>query len=244
MGFLDSVFGGSDKRRDKTIDRAAKKLKNPHHQSDERKRQIEILTDIGTADAVFAMLGRFSMRTPGSIVDEDEKQLVFRSLIHLGDVAVEPIQRFIATQDAVYWPLRALTEIAGETIAVDTLLAALTQVEHGYNADMDRKEQLVANLREYLGDSRAVDKLTELADDPHEEVRVQALDALCETSDERVAALVARKILDPEETGRVRTTLWTILVDRGIDMSHHREELAEHIPDSMFMDGNGVIQRR
>lgn len=244
MGILDSVFGSPDKRRDKTIERAAKKLKNPHHQTDERKRQIEVLTDIGTPDAVFAMLGRFSMRTPGSIVDEDEKQLVFRSLIHLGDIAVEPIQRFITTQDAVYWPLRALTEIAGETVAVDTLLASLAQVEHGYNADMDRKEQLVANLREYLEDERAVNKLIELADDPHEEVRVQALDALCETDDERIAPLVARKILDEEETNRVRTTLWTILVDRGIDMSHHRDELAGAIPESMLMDGAGVVRRR
>lgn len=244
MGFLDSVFGSSDTKRAKTIERAAKKLKNPHHQTDERKRQIEVLTDIGTSEAVFAMLGRFSMRTPGSIVDEDEKNMVFRSLIQLGDVAVEPIQRFISTQDAVYWPLRALTEIAGATVAVDTLLAALKGVEHGYNADMDRKEQLVANLREYLEDPRALDKLVELVDDPHEEVRVQSLDALCETADPRVAAVVLRKLLDPEETSRVKNTLWTILVDRGIDMGHHRGELAEVIPDNMFIDGTGVVRRK
>lgn len=244
MGFLDSVFGSSDKKREKTIERASKKLKNPHHQTDERKRQIEVLTDIATPDSVFAMLGRFTMRTPGSIVDEDEKNMVFRSLIHLGDVAVEPIQRFIATQEAVYWPLRALTEIAGETVAVDTLIGALKSLEHGYNVDMDRKEQLVANLREFLDDSRAIDKLVELVDDQNEEVRVQSLDALCETTDERVTALVVRKLLDEEETSRVKNTLWTILVDRGIDIGDHRAELSGLAPESMFIDGTGVVRRK
>jgi hypothetical protein len=244
MGLFDNLFGGGDKRREKTIEKASKKLKNPHHQTQERKRMIEVLTEIGTSEAVFALLGRFSMRTPGSIVDEDEKQMVYQSLLQLGPVAVEPIQRFIATQDAVYWPLRALTEIAGDDVAIDTLLVALGQAEHGYNADMDRREQLVANLREFLDSKRVADRLVELADDPHEEVRVLALDSLCETDDARVPDLIVRKVTSEDETHRVKATLFTILVDRRIDMGAHREALSAVLPENLWIDGNGIVQRK
>ena len=244
MGFLGGLFGDSDKKREKTIDRAGKKLKNPNHQTQERKRMIEVLQQIGTPDAVYALLGRFMMRTPGSIVDEDEKQMTYQVLLSLGDVTIEPIRRFINKQDAVYWPLRALTEIAGRSVALEALLDALTQVEHGYDADMERKEQLASNLREFLDDPRAMDKLVELTDDPSEQVRVLALDALCETEDPRVTDLLVRKVTDPEETGRIRSTIFTILVDRRINMGKHRAELEEVLPENMWIDGNGCLQRK
>ena len=50
----------------------AKVVKNPHAQGHERIRHIEVLAEIGTMSAVTALLGRFTMRTDGAIVDEDE----------------------------------------------------------------------------------------------------------------------------------------------------------------------------
>ena len=133
MGLFDFLGGNSEKKREKTISKAGQRLRNPHGQTQERVRYIEVLRDIGTPEAVKALLGRFTMRTPGSIVDEDEKRAVFEALLHLGEVCEKPIVEFIHSDPNIYWPLRALTEIGGDGKAVEVLLSGLDASEHGYN---------------------------------------------------------------------------------------------------------------
>jgi hypothetical protein len=219
-------------------------VKNPHAQGHERIRHIEILAQIGTMSAVTALLGRFTMRTDGAIVDEDEKRLAFEALVSLGSIVVMPIQNFIAREPHVYWPLRALTEIAGDDVAVDTVLQALEDTAEGFGSDAERREQLVSNLREYNRSDAAYEKLVELASDESVEVRTLAIDGLPEFDRADVVEVLVGRLEDPEETQRIKMTVMDILMARAVPVKDHRDRVTPHLGDMFFIDGTGVIQRR
>lgn len=244
MGLFDIFGGDKDERRRKAIEKAGKKLRNPHSQTQERVRFIEILTDYGTPEAVTALIGRFTMRTPGSIVDEDEKRMVYETLVGMGEMAVEPLKGFILKDPNIYWPLRALTEIAGEEMAVDILLEAIDQTMEGFQSDVERREQLVSNLREYKDDARTVEKLIELTGDESDDVRIMSIDGLAEFDDPRVVDSMVCRLENAEETLRVKTTILDIMLARRMSVKTFKERVSKHLPENYFVDGTGVIQRR
>ena len=244
MGLFDFLGGNSEKKREKTIQKAGQRLRNPHGQTQERMRFIDVLRDIGSPEAVKALLGRFTMRTPGSIVDEDEKRAVYDVLLNLGDIAVVPIVEFIHADPNIYWPLRALTEIAGERKAVEVLLSGLDASEHGYNVDMDRREQLVSNLREYLSIDAALERMIALTRDESIEIRILAIDGLTDAEDSRIPGVLVERLEQEDESQRVKSTIMDILADRRIDMSGHRARLTPQLTEGFFLDGTGIVQRR
>ena len=244
MGLFDFLGGNSEKRREKTISKAGQRLRNPHGQTQERVRYIEVLRDIGSPEAVKALLGRFTMRTPGSIVDEDEKRAVYEALLHLGGICEEPIVEFIHSDPNIYWPLRALTEIGGDGKAVEVLLSGLDASEHGYNVDMDRREQLVSNLREYLSIEAAFDRLMQMTRDESVEIRILAVDGLTDSDDSRVPEVLMERLEAEDETQRVKSTIVDIMADRHLDMSSFRARLTPQLPEEFFLDGTGCVQRR
>lgn len=243
MGLFSFIGGNSDKKNTKNISKAVQRLRSPAGQTQERLRMVELLTEIGTPEAVSGLLVRFTMRTPGSIVDEDEKQATYNSLLRLGDVCIDPLKTFIKTDANIYWPLRALTEIAGVDVAVDTLLESLSSAEHGFASDMDRREQLVSNLREYHTSDRAFQALVELASDESDEVRILAIDGLTEFDRPEVPRVLATCLAVPEQSQRVRSTVLDILVDRGIDMSAYKDEIRPWVSDGYVLDNTGKIRR-
>ena len=239
------IFGGDpDKKREKQVAKSAAVVKNPHSQPQERSRQLGILAQIGSMSAVTAILGRFTMRTDGAIVDEDEKRQAFESLVDLGEICVAPIQQFIRRETHVYWPLRALTQIAGDDVAVDTVLQALADTEEGFGSEIERREQLASNLREYNRNDRAFEKLVELASDENVDVRTMAIDGLPEFERSEVVDVLVARLEDPEETQRIRVTVLDILMARAVSVKDHRDRVAPHLGEMFFIDGTGVIQRR
>ncbi len=244
MGLFDFFGGNSEKKREKAIQKAGQRLRNPHVQTQERVRHIEVLKGIGSEEAVTALLGRFTMRTPGSSVDEDEKRTVFEALLELGEVCVPPIVAFIHSDPNIYWPLRALTEIAGDEKAAEVLLEGLADAEHGYNVDMDRREQLVSNLREYLEIPGAMERMIELTRDESTEIRILAIDGLTDADDPRVVDVLVERLTDSEESQRVKSTIIDILADRRIDVSKHRKAVGPILPENFMLSDTGIVQRR
>jgi HEAT repeat protein len=244
MGWLGLFGGSSDKKNARTIEKALTKIRNPHVQAQERQRVIEQLRDIGTPEAVDALLQRFTMRTPGAIVDEDEKRLAYESLLKLGDVCIEPIERFVRADPNIYWPLRALTEIAGDERAIDLILSALGGAEHGYNTETERREQLVANLREFTESDRVLEVLIQLTRDESIDVRISAIDGLAEFSSPEVPRVLAECLSEPEQELRVRSTILDILAERQIPMGEYRQAVEPHLPSTLHLDDKGILVRK
>lgn len=253
MGLKELLFGRGAKGDDagvpmtkegKVIARHTKKLMNKYVQTQERKRIIQMLAEIGSDEAITAMLGRFTYVTDGSIVDEDEKELVYEVIRSMGDHAVPALTTFIKTQIAIYWPLKALTELKGEDAAVRALLEALETITDRFGQSMERMQNLVSCFRDYHTEE-ALGKLMELAADEEEEIRFLAVDGLSTFDDfQKAVDTIIERLVDDRETTRVKTYIMDLLIERKWNVKRYKKGLAEKLPDTYFVNDTGVVQRR
>ena len=216
---------------------------NKHVQTSERQRSIDQLEDAGTPEAIKAMLMRFTFRTDVQIVDEDEKERVFKALLRLGPAAVGPIRDFIHEELAIYWPLRALTEIAGPAEAVSVLLSEIDAITDTFDRDMARKHELVSNLREHQ-DERILKALLHLLGDESEDIRVLAIDGLMAFEDVDLAEQLVPLLLVAEESVRVKQMILELLIQRRWNVKQFKRELGERLPPQYWVDDTGVVQRK
>lgn len=249
MGWFGNLFGrkaGEEGQTggDRTVARLHKKLMNKYVQSMERKRVIQVLANMGTQEAIVALLGRFTYVTDGSIVDEDEKTMAYEIIRSMGEGAIPALTQVILTEPAVYWPLRALTEIAGEERAVDVIFQALDSVHDRFERSMERMTNLVSSLRDYKS-PRVLQRLLVLATDENEEIRFLAVDGLSalDQYQEAVDAIITR-LLDQQETIRIRTFIMDLLLERRWKVKRFKKDLAGRMPEGYFVDDTGVVQRK
>lgn len=241
MGWLDSFFGG---KRATKVDRLVTKLMNGYSQTHERVRAMEILADVGTDESLFGILQRFTYRTEASIVDEEEKEVAYQLLCQSGAAAIPPIQRFVKSQDAVYWPLKALREIAGIDMAVDLLLLALDRADDVDTRVNKQKVELVSNLRDFPH-PRVQARLLGYAEDPDEECRVLAIDGLIVYGEEVALPAAAARLLDPEEVPRVKMVILEQLIENEWSLSKWRDALTEgeFLPFPYQIGARGMVIR-
>lgn len=254
MGFFSKLFGGA---RDDTAGDAAprapglpaavvrlmKKVENKYGQSQDRQAAIRQLAEMGTSEAVQAMLKRFTFRIEQTIGDEEEKRQVFDEIVRLGPVSVAPILDFLETENAPYWPTKALREILGEEATVGRLLEIIDRVEAIFDRDIQRKVELVSNLREY-NDPRVHDLLMSYLSQENEELRVHAIEGLAEMGHDEMGDILVERLLDVSETQRVKTAVLNLLIEKKWKVKRHKESIRKVIPAAFWIDDVGVIHRR
>jgi len=234
-------FGKADSGK---IDKLKKKATNKYGQAIERTTAMKQLRQIGTPDALEALLERYTINVDVTITDQEEKRELYEWLLEAGERAVLPIERFVATHDAVYWPLKALRDIAGLDRAIDKLLAALDRAEGIEQRVNELKLQLVSNLRDFPH-PKVLERIKKLVNDKHDDVRMMALDGLMTYGEAEAAPIVAERILDPEETTRIRHVLLEQLLDLGWSMAAWKEQIeaAGVLPGHYRLDAGGRVVR-
>lgn len=244
MGLFDFFTRGKGERDEKAVERLKKKLLNKHQQTAERKHAIALLEEIGTESAIYAILARFSYHTPGTIVDEDEKELAFSAITRAGEKAIKPLEEYIGKEGTVYWPIRALATVAGEERAISTVIASIEAIDDRFELSMQRLEQLVSCLRDFK-DGRVKNKLIELSADDSEEIRFLAIDGLSVFADEQdaVDAIVARLAAE-DETIRVKTFVVDLLLEHQWNVKRFKKQIIERIPEQYFIDDTGIIRKK
>ena len=89
----------------------AKRAANKRAQNPDRWESIQALAAMRSAEAVEALLQRFTIRVDPSIVDQEEKDAVFHGIVEAGEVAVEPVAAFMQGADSISWPLKILEKL-------------------------------------------------------------------------------------------------------------------------------------
>lgn len=236
---LFGIGGGGGK-----VAKLEKRVMNKWGQAAERQRAMEMLGEIGTDEALDALLKRFTFRIDGAITDEEEKRLGYELLVAAGERAVAPVERFVATSDGVYWPLRALKEVVGIDAAVALLLRALDRSEQTSGRVNEVRAQLVSNLRDFTH-PLVLQRLKVLSSDANDDVRIMALDALLTYGEEHALPIVVERILDPEETNRIKGVVFEQLLDLGWSLSPWREQLdaADVFPAHYRLGPQGRVVR-
>jgi HEAT repeat protein len=226
------------------VDRLKKKATNKYGQAIERQIALKELRKIGTPEAISALLERFTVSVDVTITDHDEKREIYEWLVEAGERAIGPIERFVATNDGVYWPLKALKEIAGLDRAVDSLLVALDRAEGLEQRVNELKVQLVSNLRDFPH-PKVRDRLKHLVSDPQDDVRLMALDGLMTYGEAEAIPKIIERMLDPNESPRVLAVLFEQLVDHGWSLGEAHARITESgvIPPHYRFDAEGRVVR-
>lgn len=258
MGFLSRIFGGGKDEAaaaddaeapakaqglPPAVQRLIKKVENKYAQPGDRQAAIKALADMANADGVRGMLRRFTFRIEQTIGDEDEKRMVFDEIVRLGPTSVPPILEFLSGENAPFWPTRALREIVGDDRAVEHLIEIIDTVEAIFDRDIERKVELVSNLREFKTD-RVRDTLLSFLADENEELRVHALEGLADLGRDEMGDTLVERLLDENETQRVKTTVLNLLIERKWKVKRHKEAIRKVIPQAFWIDDVGVIHRR
>jgi len=226
------------------IDKLRHKATNAFGQAMDRQYAMKALYQIGTPEALEALLKRYSVNASVSIVDQDEKRDLYEWLVSAGEKAVGPIESYVSKEDGVYWPLRALKEIAGIERAVDALLRALDRAETLDQRVNEQRAQLVSNLRDFQH-PRVLARLKVLCRDPNDDVRMMALDGLLTYGEAEALPIAAERLVDPEEGLRIRSVLFEQLVENGWSLTPWRETLesGDLIPAHYMFGARGELVR-
>jgi hypothetical protein len=243
VGFMK--FFSSEGKEQRSIERAGKKLMNKYHQTAERKRAIEILAGVGTEEAVVMLLKRYQYRTEATIVDEDEKEVVFLECVELGHRAVAGCKSYIETETGIYWPVKALRKIVGDEETTTHLLAVIDGIEDTFGVNRARLEELVDNLRAFAHDDRVYDRLVLFLENEDEEIVIRAVDGLSTRLDDpSVCAQVVPLLLDEDRSPRVRTMILELMIEQQWNVKRHKKQLTDHLPDNYWIDDTGVVRRK
>lgn len=248
MGFFSRLFGRGDAGAAGTsvspaVMRLRKKVTNKYGQPQERMQAIKQLAAMHTKEAVSALLQRFTFRIEQTIGDEDEKRAVYEGIVECGELAVEPILEFLEKENAPYWPCKALRTIVGDEAAVTHLLRIIENMEAIFDRDIERRNELVSNLREFQ-DPRVREKLLAFLKDENEELRVHAVEGLGGLAGEEIAPVLVEKLLDENETQRVKTAILNLLIEKKWKIKQGKEQVRKVIPETFWIDDVGVIHRR
>ena len=243
MGLFD--FLSKEGKETRAVARWEKKLMGKYLQTQDRKRAISMLTEIGTPEAVVALLKRYQYRTEASIVDEEEKDMVRECCVSLGESALPGLIQYLNTETGIYWPVKAFRQIAGDEITVTELLKALHNVDDDFGINRQRREELVDQLRNFAEDERVYEVLLTLLNDDDEEIVIRAIDGLSVREDDPdVAEAIIPLMVNDESSHRVRTMIMEQMLSQEWNVKRYKKQLRDAIPSNYWIDDTGVVRRK
>ncbi len=238
--------GGDEKGGKKKSSPAAKWAEaagSKRAQAYDRQEAIQELSKLGTADAVEALLKRFTFATEPSITDQEEKTLAFEGILAAGKDAIEPVRAFAAKAEGLNWPMRILKAILDEDELVTELIVWLSKWDTEYAKFIDPKLQLLEELGDHVHEEirPAAERFLE---DVNEPARFNAVAAvLAQKQVESLGPLLA--LLIDEESVRVRTKIADGLVALGWEIpDDQRDAVRKVLPPQFGVNGAGHVTKR
>ncbi len=245
MGLLDFFrkSNGSDKKQasPRELARLTRVVGNKLSQDYDRQEAIGILSAMGSAEAVRALLRRFDFNMEPTITDQDEKESAMAGIVAAGDVALQPIRDYCARAESITWPIRILRKIVPEEHFVDELLELLEQFDTEYVRNAEPKVQLINTLEEFPRDEVRL-AVEPFLLDVNENVRFVAVSTVFAMErEEAVEALV--EALAEEESLRIKNRIAGGLEQRGWQIPEAlRERCADALPDGFKLADGKVLR--
>jgi hypothetical protein len=138
MGIFDFLSGSPEKRIKSLQKKATEKYGPPEN----RQAAIDKLLDMKTPEAISALLMRFTVNSEPSITDAEEKEYTFKSLLEMGEKAIEPLKAFVRRSDvATSWALKMLRQLISEQDLVTLIIEVLEKLGPEYTRDPEKKSR-------------------------------------------------------------------------------------------------------
>ncbi len=210
------VFGlfSKEKALQRTIEKATNKLA----QQADRWGAMEQLRDNGSSDALYGLCKRFSIVSMKGSEDEQEKQWVVDTLTGKGEVALEPVRRYLKNHAQLSYGLQVLGRIVSRDKALEVVDEILESERPGYTRDPERRLDVIKWLTEWGGANEdLIPRLAPYVKDHNEDVRYFAAEGLAHIDLEKTSAHLIEALTNPEEeAGRFKRRLAEILSEGGI----------------------------
>ncbi len=247
MGLFD-LFRAGDKKQGgkggkanpaaKWAERIEKRAQNY-----DRQEAITALGEMKSAEAVEALLKRFSFHMDPSITDQEEKDSAFRGVLRAEREAIEPVRAYAAKAESLAWPMKIMKELVGEDEYVAELLRWLSNWDTEYAKFIDPKVQILVALEEHKSPSIRAE-VERFLEDVNEPARFHAASTLL-AQDDAAAAPALAHLLGDEESLRVRTRIAEGLASRGWTVpEQEREAVRKSLPPAFSLDGTGRVVKR
>jgi HEAT repeat protein len=241
VSFLGGLFGGGGKGAG-AVKRHAERAANKRAQAPDRWEALQALANMGTVEAVEALLPRFKFVVEPSITDGEEKDLAFQGVIAAGDAAVEPVVAYLQKAESISWYLKMLDQLLPDEQVIGHLLALLEKMDTEYERDPQRKIQMIGTLGERK-DPRIVAGVVRFLDDANETVRFHSVSAIAAQDDPVAAKELLIDLLGKEDSVRVRVKICEALHQHGGSVGDRAAKLKDRVPSGWFLDAQGVPKR-
>ncbi len=236
-----SIFSIFDRSPEKQIERLRKKVKEPHGDASVRVNAAYKLYQMGTPEAIAALLDRFNINVSPSRQDDEEKEEVLQWIASFGRESVEPLKAFLRRERQVYWPFRALKEI----VPPEELTEISNQLlSHHWKNPPASPIPLVQLLRSVVGihSPELEETVRKFLKDRDDDVLLAALDYLLEGSEEEARGAVLECYLDCQDRPRIRSYLLERLAENGWSVKGYRPAIEESLPPEYTITRDGLIK--
>jgi len=238
-----ALFGLLGKKADGSqLKKWAERATNRRAQAVDRWEAIQALAKMGTAEAVAALLPRFTFYVDPSITDQEEKDAAFDGIVAAGEAAISPVTEFMRKAESLSWSVRMLERLIEPSAVIEKLLQLLTEMDTEYERDPQRKIQTLVVLEE-RPDPRTAAAVERFLTDASETVRFHAAGALlaqAEAASHREALL---RCFCAEESVRVRNRILDGFAAAGWDVGEMAAQVNARLPGGYSLDGKGVPRR-
>ena len=239
MGLFD-LFGGGSK-----VEKLQKAATQKFGPPENRQKALDQLVELGTPEALSALLKRFTIAVDPSITDRDEKEFTYRAVVDKGEAAVEPLKGFVMSSDSgIAWALKALNALVPPPDLAGHVIAVLQKLGNDYTRDPEKKVVLLNQLAD-LDDARIPAAVIPFLEDPADDVKTTSAKVLAKAKDDdavRVALIEA--LLRDHDKKRVQAAVLEALSTGGFKVDSHREKVAPLVSDPFSLGKDGVIARK
>jgi HEAT repeat protein len=245
---LFGLFGSKEEREKNTLRKLAKKVTERYGPPENRQKVIQQLGELGTPEALETLCLRFTVRVEPGITDDEEKETTRALLVEAGEVAVAPIEKFVAEhEDGIAWGLRVLAELDPPKV-VGLVVKELTRLGRIYTRDPDKKLVLLKWLTEHhagVGGGEVEAALLPLLEDFSDDVRISTTRALAALAPGEAArdALI-QLLLRDHDNARVRGEVLDALATLGADVKGHRPSVEPLLVEPFYLDREGRVKKR
>ena len=215
------------------------RVANKRGQASDRWESIQALGALKSADAVKALLPRFTFYADPSITDGEEKDEAFRLIIAMGEIAIPPVRHFASKAESVSWALKILERLAGEDEVVEVLVGLLGKMDVEYQRDPQRKLQVLTALEERK-DPRIAQVAARFVEDVHETARFHAVGTVLHQDDAAEHRDALTKVVANEESVRIKARILEAFAERGWDVGAARDKIQKTLPPGFSLDAKGV----
>jgi HEAT repeat protein len=241
-----ALFGLFGKKDDPSeIKKLQTKATAKFGQKEGRQDALTRLNDIKSADALAAMLQRFTVRVEPGIVDDEEKEYVYECLVAAGEIAVAPIKSFIEKQEHPTWALKALEQLVPKSEMVETILTTLEKEGAEYTRDPEKKITLLRHL-EQLDDERIGPRVVPFLEDMSEDVVIEAVTVLAARKHESAREPLIQTLLkaNANSSQRLKRAAADALAKAAFSVKGQTPAVQAALPSGFSIDKDGHVRSK